>query len=360
MTGTGTGDKTLTPDSEGKLKATTFNADGSVNVEGSAHNKPYIGGLKLAWIATSTDDQVMKNFKLPIKKASDETRITGFDDQDDNAKKVYVYGNLTVSLANADVVLLSQSTFAAAEKDPATALAGKDGKKATVKFGKREIKQGIWTPIVLPFATSVKEVSEKLGYAVVDIMEAKGDGNVHFTLHLGDIPANTPFIVKAYADCDLAGVTGDANGYGAQAAVEFEKTIDFTTNIDATTKNAVVKDGAIQFIGVYAQGTSIYGSNNRYCSSSTGTWNYPNTTTYTAENQMTIPTMKAYLHFGDNQAHTIYIQEPDGSTTAIEAIEADGMVVATDGWYTLNGMKLNSVPTEKGVYIHNGKKVVLK
>ena len=33
---------------------------------------------------------------------------------------------------------------------------------------------------------------------------------------------------------------------------------------------------------------------------------------------------------------------------------------ADDAWYTLNGMKLESKPTEKGVYIYNGRKVVIK
>ena len=29
-------------------------------------------------------------------------------------------------------------------------------------------------------------------------------------------------------------------------------------------------------------------------------------------------------------------------------------------WYDLNGRKLNAKPTTKGVYIQNGKKVVIK
>lgn len=31
-----------------------------------------------------------------------------------------------------------------------------------------------------------------------------------------------------------------------------------------------------------------------------------------------------------------------------------------DAWYTLNGVKLNGQPTEKGIYVNNGKKVVIK
>ena len=31
-----------------------------------------------------------------------------------------------------------------------------------------------------------------------------------------------------------------------------------------------------------------------------------------------------------------------------------------EGWYTVDGMKLDAAPTQKGVYINNGKKVVVK
>jgi hypothetical protein len=33
---------------------------------------------------------------------------------------------------------------------------------------------------------------------------------------------------------------------------------------------------------------------------------------------------------------------------------------ATATWYDLNGRKLNGMPTKKGVYIMNGRKVVVK
>ena len=72
--------------------------------------------------------------------------------------------------------------------------------------------------------------------------------------------------------------------------------------------------------------------------------------------------MRAYITAkeGVSAAPNIFVEEPDGSTTAITCISADGKAVTADGWYTLNGVKLNAAPTEKGVYIQNGKKVVIK
>jgi hypothetical protein len=39
---------------------------------------------------------------------------------------------------------------------------------------------------------------------------------------------------------------------------------------------------------------------------------------------------------------------------------ADGIDDMSDEWYTLDGRKLNSKPTTKGLYIVNGKKVMIK
>ena len=52
-------------------------------------------------------------------------------------------------------------------------------------------------------------------------------------------------------------------------------------------------------------------------------------------------------------------EEMDGTTT-IMGVTANGQMVPVEGWYTLNGVKLNGIPTEKGLYINNGKKVVIK
>ena len=53
---------------------------------------------------------------------------------------------------------------------------------------------------------------------------------------------------------------------------------------------------------------------------------------------------------------------PTGTVTAINGVtkEVIGTNLNADGWYTLNGVKLNAAPTEKGIYINNGKKIVIK
>lgn len=55
-----------------------------------------------------------------------------------------------------------------------------------------------------------------------------------------------------------------------------------------------------------------------------------------------------------------FIDEPDDlGTTDISAVSNDGVAIDNDAWYTLQGVRV-SAPTKGGIYIHNGRKVVIK
>ena len=50
----------------------------------------------------------------------------------------------------------------------------------------------------------------------------------------------------------------------------------------------------------------------------------------------------------------------DASTTAIQEVTDVNDQPSTDTWYTLDGRRLNAQPSKPGLYIHNGKKLVIK
>lgn len=52
--------------------------------------------------------------------------------------------------------------------------------------------------------------------------------------------------------------------------------------------------------------------------------------------------------------------QQEGITTALRAIDNGQMINDKAGWYTIDGRKLSGKPMKKGVYIHNGHKVVIK
>ncbi len=49
-----------------------------------------------------------------------------------------------------------------------------------------------------------------------------------------------------------------------------------------------------------------------------------------------------------------------GETTGITTIDGNENADADGHWYTIDGQRLNTMPTQKGLYIHNGKKIVVK
>ena len=52
----------------------------------------------------------------------------------------------------------------------------------------------------------------------------------------------------------------------------------------------------------------------------------------------------------------------NGQTTAIGTIDTKTgeMTFDSEAWYTLDGVRLSGKPTKKGLYINNGKKIVIK
>ena len=76
---------------------------------------------------------------------------------------------------------------------------------------------------------------------------------------------------------------------------------------------------------------------------------------YTAEY---MPAGKAYLMVSGSAAPGLKMVFDDETTslTPVPSPKGEG----SDYWYTLSGTRLNAKPTQKGVYIHNGRKVVVK
>ena len=213
-----------------------------------------------------------------------------------------------------------------------------DGQNCNVTFTSRVLKAGQWNTLVLPFATDVATLSELLGYAVVDVLNEDNTNaeNISLRLHFGAIDANTPFLVQPAEDINLNTVTFRA------------------VDIEYSSANPEVEDGAgHKFIGTY-EGHDVTSADKSeyYYSSKQKKFVNASGTTH-------IGRMRAYLKDTSNSAKMISVEEPNG-TTDIQNITAEGKAIDAEGWYNLNGVKLQGAPTQKGVYIKDGKKVIIK
>ena len=291
------------------------------------------------------------------------------------------WGNLKVNAA--------ELTFYASDVDAFTKIKANHGQKVNVKIDfNGRTRQVVneddavtatnpwnnwaannWNALVLPFDITVAELSNKLGfgeynYVVVNTIKKTTDaGKFQFELATGTIEANTPFMVKTVGDItdtdDENAVTGIIN-FGlkeikapekAKVAAEvgngFKLVGEYTHfTLDKTTTGYDAAGNALRkfMLGNYDKQFSYFGS--------------------TSKNSWNIVSFDGYVDLsGDelNARNVVFeFEEADGSTTAIKSVSADEVNVKAEGWYTINGVKLQNAPSQKGIYIFNGKKLVVK
>ncbi len=215
--------------------------------------------------------------------------------------------------------------------------------------GRTLYKDGYWNTLCLPFDVTIAGSPLAGGEAKVFDAAASGfsAGSRQLTLAFTDAPttidAGTPFIIKWTSGADLvspifSGVTiSDATNDGTSA----DGKVTFTGLVSAL--NIAADDLAKLFLGngnkLYAPMSGIkFGACRAYFQLNGITMN---------------PSVgggvKAFvLDFGDGGATSI--QHIDG-------LQQDGQ---SPGWYTLDGRRMDGQPQQRGVYIKNGRKVVIK
>lgn len=209
-----------------------------------------------------------------------------------------------------------------------------------------------WYTLVLPFDVTVAELSRKFGYAIVNIPDTDNSTpeEVHFKLTMQEVPANTLMAFKVAYDMDWA---------------EIENGITFRgKTIVAPTENYVWAEDNVgnEFRGVYAKKT-ITEATEFFWSPKTGKPTRASAVVNQKGHGVDVYPLNGYIRLKDENAPAtvrFFMEEANGSTTAINAVTGETIKNAAEGWYTVGGVKLNGAPTEKGVYINNGQKVVIK
>ena len=275
----------------------------------------------------------------------------------------YVFGNLTV--AGNGIALTLPFTDEAAD-----IIAAADGSEdVAVSFEEKTMKIGEWYAMVLPFDVDpLKMVQAFDRYVIFNELNVAGTtaGNFKFTLKLNTIPAGTPFLIKfAPKDGDAADAVVNWNAF---SALKYG-------NVTISSEIHPVETAYVVFTGSYASNVELQGS--RTNGSENYVW-WLCDTRYERSTRVNdwlkpiskphkVAPMEAWLD-GNESAWTGYapiitVEDFDGQTTSIQTLNAgeiNGLNVANEGWYTINGIKLDAKPTEKGIYIFNGKKVAIQ
>ena len=299
-------------------------------------------------------------------KASVNEEATNYSIDYENS---FIWGKLTVVDGTATIILnrVAKADFDTEANDAADVIAAaavadenedENIDQFNVTFSDFPMLAEKWYPMVLPFDTYVSEISNNFNYAVVNVLntENTNKSKIAFKLHMGKIEANTPFVVK---------VTGE-NVWNDPEQTDFSLNMNnvffwHKTIIAPEDYEAVeIEDASgVKFIGTYTGKIDGFRSNEYYFSTSADFNEYykGNDT-----NKTYLRPLGAYFQVpaGEAGARVFEFEEPDGTKTAINVVKSNVETMGTEGWYTIGGMKLQNAPAQKGVYIQNGKKVVIK
>ena len=289
------------------------------------------------------------------------------DNDNDNYEVTFIAGNLTKA---PDALVLAKADD---DLDTAIEEASLTGNPYDVTFDNSiDMLEKNWYAMVLPFDVTPAELVGKLGtYVVVNTLSSstmeekngKRTVDVKFKLEMDNIPAGTPFIIKPAQDVNwFQDVnTDDVNDIVFTAE---DITYDITDAVsDYATFTGTYKTNETVKWGQNVDGEENADAKYRWLCDKTYSDGTRNAWLNPKSNAHALTAMEAYLILdaGAQQAR-IFVEDFDGNTTSIQSLSVDdiqGLKVA-EGWYTLGGVKLQAAPTEKGVYIKDGKKFVIK
>ena len=242
----------------------------------------------------------------------------------------------------ADIELANDAT------DNSDIIANNADKVANVTLSDRTLyKDGEWNTICLPFDL-VLEGSPLEGATAKTLTNAEVTDNgeyTHVELTFGDdvttLQAGVPYIIKWEASQENI-VNPTFTGVLVKDVEEEVRTLSFA-------------DYQVQFIGYY-DAFNITPENEDIFYMTAG-----NELKHTGQNR-TLKSCRAYFQFSEEaqKARQFVLNFGDGNETTGIISTKSSPDSTNDGWYTVDGMKLGMQPKRKGVYIQNGRKVVIK
>ena len=225
-----------------------------------------------------------------------------------------------------------------------------DGQPRTVTLqGRTLYKDGDWNTLCLPFDATLTE--DLAGATLMELdTERTYEGNKQTglandgTLYLyfktaESIEAGKPYIIKWTSGSNI------------------ENPVFTGVTINNTDRSVTSSDGNVTFKGTYSPIT--WSEENKSIlfvgTGNTLYWPQPKE----GQNPY-LNAFRAYFDLGTSQARE-FVLNFDGENEVNGVKEVKGVNgVKDDSWYTLNGVKLSGKPTKAGLYIHNGKKVIIK
>ncbi len=236
--------------------------------------------------------------------------------------------------------------------------------KADVTLADRTLyKDGKWNTLCLPFSLSAAQIAANADFAgatlmTMDVTEKNGfdaeDGTLYLCFKSATaIDAGVPYLVKWEKATDYE---------GNEANYDIINPVFENVNLSNSTAQTLASETAgletIQMVGTYSPvsvtandksilflgdaNTLYYSSTDRQIRSCRAYFSVPYINGHAAAKARAF-----VLNFGGKE------------TTGILEVSANNDV-KDDIWYSLDGVRLNGKPTQRGMYINKGKKILIK
>ena len=262
---------------------------------------------------------------------------------------------LVVEYENLEPLMLKDA------EDNTSTLAANNGVTTDVSIEGRTIYGDRWNTLCLPFDLDAEQIGQS-SLAGFEVKELDTENNASYekvtgyeaekkTLWLNfkdaaSIEAGKPYLVK----------TSDGNGDIVNPMFE-----DVVIKND-TPASIVSHDGTVTFLGTYAPVVFKKDEENK------SVLFLQNNLLYYPDGleQTTIKAFRAY--FPLNGIHGAAIGNGDikafvlnfgDESTVVEMINGEMVNGKSDGWYDVSGRKLSQRPQQRGIYIYNGRKVLV-
>ena len=256
----------------------------------------------------------------------------------------------------------TQNTATLTDVDVLSALSAWAGKTCTVTYT-REFTADKPSTVCLPFAYTPQ--GEEKFYSFTGINEDGGNYTADMTEVVPPLVANTPYLFMPTGDADFSGTyaipstiaavtttSGDWTFKGTYSTIEWtDAPAEPTYGFSAQDANAGITQGQFVKVGSYVRIKPMRaylqynGSDSQFINARS-------------------LTRAAATTSDDTLPETIGVRliSANGEVTGIGSISTKTGEVTLDkgAWYSLEGKRFASKPSQKGIYVNNGKKVVIK
>ena len=255
-----------------------------------------------------------------------------------------------------DISGITPSLMLANEADNTAIIAANmDISSVNVTLAKRTLyKDGSWNTLCLPFNLSSDQIAARLNPSSLMELDAdqsgvdSSDGTLYLNFkEASSIDAGKPYIVKWESG-------------GSSLANPVFTNVTITSAAPLTIETSKTDFDIVQFIGTYSSTPIEQNDKNSLYLGADNTLYYPSVADFS------IGAFRAYFHvnFSSQQQIKAFCLNFGDEETGIREITTPSNFSnpsnLSNFYYSLDGRRILGAPTAKGLYIHNGKKMIIE